>query len=100
MNIVNLKDIKLIYRNPLNSYTLTMRKQKEKLRKQFHSALWKKKKEQNTYQYIYLKKQKIYKKKIIKPSWKKAKMTQTDGEVYHVHGLEESIQWKQLYYPK
>ena len=30
---------KLIHRNPLHSCTLTMRKQKEKLRKQFHSPL-------------------------------------------------------------
>ena len=30
---------KLISRNPLHSYTLTIRKQKEKLRKQFHSPL-------------------------------------------------------------
>ena len=30
---------KLISRNPLHSYTLTMRKQKEKLRKQLHSLL-------------------------------------------------------------
>ena len=37
MNIVKLQDIKLTHRNPLHSYTLTMRKQKEKLRKQFHS---------------------------------------------------------------
>ena len=29
MNIVNLQDIKSIHRNPLSSYTLTMRKQKE-----------------------------------------------------------------------
>ena len=35
MNIVKLQDIKLTHRNPLHSYTL--RKQKEKLRKQFHS---------------------------------------------------------------
>ena len=28
MNIVNLQDTKLIHRNPLHSYTLTMRKQK------------------------------------------------------------------------
>ena len=34
MNIVKLQDIKLIHRNPLHSYILTMRKQKEKLRKQ------------------------------------------------------------------
>ena len=39
MNIVNLQDIKLIHRNPLHSYTLTMRKQKDKLRKQSHSPL-------------------------------------------------------------
>ena len=36
MNIVKLQDIKLIHRNALHSYILTMRKQKEKLRKQFH----------------------------------------------------------------
>ena len=39
MNVVKFQDIKLIHRNPLHSYTLTMRKQKEKLRKQFHSPL-------------------------------------------------------------
>ena len=36
MNIVKLKDIKLTHRNPLNSYTVTMKKQKEKLGKQSH----------------------------------------------------------------
>ena len=42
MNIVKLQDIKLIHRNSLHSYTLTMSKQKEKLRKQFLSPLqWK-----------------------------------------------------------
>ena len=30
---------KIIHRNPLHSYTLTIRKQKEKLRKQSHSPL-------------------------------------------------------------
>ena len=35
----NLQDIKLTHRNRLHSYTLTMRKQKEKLRKQVHSPL-------------------------------------------------------------
>ena len=38
MNIVKLQGIKLTHRNPLH-YTLTMRKQEEKLRKQFHSTL-------------------------------------------------------------
>ena len=32
--------------------------------------------------------------------WKKSKRTQTDGEIYRVHGLEESILSKWLYYPK
>ena len=32
-------EYKLTHRSPLHSYTLTMRKQKEKLRKQFHSPL-------------------------------------------------------------
>ena len=39
MNVVKLQDIKSTHRNPLHSYTLIMRKQKEKLRKQFHSPL-------------------------------------------------------------
>ena len=30
--------------------------------------------------------------------WKKSKMTQTDGEIFHVLGLEESILWKWLHY--
>ena len=37
MNILKLQDIKLTHRNPLHSYTLTMREQKEKLKKEFHS---------------------------------------------------------------
>ena len=37
-----LQDIKSTHRNPLHSYTLIMRKQKEKLRKQFHSPLQRK----------------------------------------------------------
>ena len=43
LNIVNehnkVAGYKINTQNPLHSYTLTMRKQKEKLRKQFHSAL-------------------------------------------------------------
>ena len=41
-------------------------------------------------------KKKTYIQKTIKHWWTKSKMTQIDGEIYHVHGLEESI----LYYPK
>ena len=44
MNIVKLQDIKSTHRNPLHSYTLIMRKQKEKLRKQFHPPLHEKNK--------------------------------------------------------
>ena len=41
-DIVKLQDITLTHRNLLHSYTLTMKKQKEKLRKQSHSPLqWK-----------------------------------------------------------
>ena len=32
-----VEDIKLTHKNPLHSYTLTMKNKKEKLRKQFHS---------------------------------------------------------------
>ena len=35
----NVAGYKKTHRNPLHSYTLTMRKQKEKLRKKFHSLL-------------------------------------------------------------
>ena len=42
INVVKFQDIKFTHRNPLHSYTLTMRKQKEKLRKQFHSPLQRK----------------------------------------------------------
>ena len=42
MSRVKLQDIKVIHRNLLHAYTRTMRKQKEKLRKQFHSPLKKK----------------------------------------------------------
>ena len=42
INVIKLQDKKLMHRNPLHSYTLTMRKQKEKLRKQFYSSLQRK----------------------------------------------------------
>ena len=38
MNIAKSQDIILIHRNPLHSYTLTMKNRKEKLRKQSHST--------------------------------------------------------------
>ena len=42
----------------------------------------------------------LYIYKTIKHWWKRSKRAQTDGEIYSVHGLEESILWKWLYYPK
>ena len=42
MNIVKLQDIKSTRRNPLHSYTLLNNEKIEKLRKQFHSPLWRK----------------------------------------------------------
>ena len=39
MVLVKLQDIKLIYRNLLYLYTLTMKEQKERLRKQSHLTL-------------------------------------------------------------
>ena len=38
-SIIAHQSVKLTYGNPLHSYTLTKRKQKEKLKKQFHSPL-------------------------------------------------------------
>ena len=38
-DIVKLKDITLTQRNLLHSYTLTMKDQKEKLRKQYHFTI-------------------------------------------------------------
>ena len=39
MNLAKLQDTKLMHRNLLHSYTLTMKDQKEQLRKQSHSPL-------------------------------------------------------------
>ena len=38
--------------------------------------------------------------KTIRHWWKKLKMIQTDGEIYHVLGLEESTLWKMTILPK
>ena len=39
MNLVKSQNTKSIHRNPLHSYTLTVKNQKEKLRNQSHSSL-------------------------------------------------------------
>ena len=86
MNIVKLQDIKLIQRNPLHSYILTMRKQK--LRKQSHSPL---QQQQQKYLGINLPKETedLYTEKY-KTLMKEIK-DDTDREIYHILGLEESI---------
>ena len=38
--------------------------------------------------------------KTVRHWWKKLKMIPTDEEIYCILGLEESILWKWLYYPK
>ena len=42
MNLVKLHDTKLIHRNLLHSYTLTMKDHKEKSRKQSHLPMYQK----------------------------------------------------------
>jgi len=44
--------------------------------------------------------QKTCTQKTVRYWWKKSKTTQTDGEIHHVLGLEVSILWKWLHYPK
>ena len=90
MNIVNLKDIKLIHRNPLHSYKLTKKKKKtEKEIKEtipFTIAMKRIKclginlpKQTKD---LYIENYKTLRKETNK---------ETNGEIYSVHGLEESI---------
>ena len=44
----------------------------------------------------YLRRQKTCMQKTIRHWWKKLKMIQIGGEIYHVNGLEESTLWKWL----
>ena len=89
MNLVRLQDIKLAHRNLLHFYTLTMKNQKEKLKKPVpfttaskwikHLGINLPKETRDLYSENY------------KMLMKKLKMTQTDGKIHHVLGLEESI---------
>ena len=89
MNIVKWQDIKLTHRNPLHSYTLTMRKQKEiKEMILFTIAI-------KRIKYLGINLPKETKDLYIenyKTLMKEIKRTQIDGAIYHVHGSEESIQ--------
>ena len=79
----------------MHFYTLTTKNQKEKLRKQSLCFPTKRIK----YLGINLPKETkdLY---AVRNWWKKSKTTQTDGEIYHVLGLRESVLWKFLHYPK
>ena len=87
MNIVKFQDIKLTHRNPLHSYTLTMRKQKAIKETIPFTILMKRRK----YLGINLPKET---KDLYIENYKtlmKESKDDTNGEIYHVHGSEESI---------
>ena len=86
MNIVKLRDIKSTQRNPLHSYTLIMRKQKKKLRKQFHNCLQNNFSKRIKYFRINLPKET---KDLYIENYKtlmKEIKDDTNGEIHHVHG--------------
>ena len=97
MNIVNLQDIKLIHRNPLNSYMLTIDKSKREIKETIPFTIameWIKYLGINLHKEtkdLYIEDYKTLMKQI---------KDGTNREIYHVHELEESIQWKWIYYPK
>ena len=102
MNLVKPQDIKLIQKNPLHSYTLAKRNEKET--KEIIPLT----NETKRIKYLginlperqmicILKTYTVWNKR---QWWIKSKITQTDGETYHVLGLEKSILWKWLYFPK
>ena len=82
-----MQDTKLIHRNLLNFCTLTKEYQKEKLGKQFHLPLYKKK-----YIGINLHKETkdVYSENY-KSLMKEIEDNTTDGKIDHVLALEESI---------
>ena len=89
MNIIKLQDIKSTHKNPLHSYTLIMRKQKKKIKETIPFTIATKR---IKYLGIYLPKETVdlyienYKTLV------KEIKEDTNGEIYHVHGSEESIQ--------
>ena len=83
MNTIKLWDIKSTHRNPLHSYTLTMRKQKEiKETIPFTTEI-------KRIKYLGINLPKETKDLYIENY--KALMKEINGEIYHVGGLEESI---------
>ena len=88
MNIVNLKDIKLIHRNPLHSYTLTKKKREKEIKETIPFTIAMKRIKclginlPKQTKDLYIENYKTLRKETKK---------ETNGEIYSVHGLEESI---------
>ena len=94
MNIVKFQDIKSTHRNPLHLYTNNEKTERE-IKETIPFTIATKR---IKYLGIYLPKETkdLYidtgeRHLYIKHWWKKSKRTPIDGEIYHVHGLEESI---------
>ena len=88
MNIVKLQDIKLIHRNPTFLYTNNEKTEREIKETIPFTIVMKRIK------YLGINPPKETKNLYIenyKTLMKESKMTQIDGEIYHVHGSEESI---------
>ena len=96
MNLVKLKDTKLIHRNLLHFYTLILKYQKLLSRK---IPIWSST-EKNKYIEINLNKEvkDLYSKHF--KTLMKEMMMQINGKIYCVHGLEELTLLKCLYYQK
>ena len=74
-----MQDIKSIHRNPLHSYTLTIKKSEREIKETIPFTIAMK-----SIKYLGInlpKKQKTCEEKAIKHWWKKSKMTETDGEI-------------------
>ena len=88
MNLVILQDKKKsMHRNLLDSYTLILKDQKEKLRMQFNLPS-----HQKRIKYLGInlpKEESTYTQKTAIYWWQKSKKTQIDWDIYHVLGLEE-----------
>ena len=88
MNTVKLQDIKLTHINPLHSYTNNEKTERE-IKETISFTIATKR-----IKYLGINPPKEIKDLYIKnykTLMKKSKMTQIDGEIYHVYGSEESI---------
>ena len=86
-------DIKIFLKTDFTNYKILEREIKKIITFTFVSKRIK-------YLGIKRRRQKTCTPKTIKHWWNKLKMTQTDGKIYHVLRLEESILLKWLYYPR